>query len=360
MSAAADPGPTPDEETTVTEPDTDIARTATRLVAPGTGILAADESIGTMSSRLERAGVGPTEENRRAYRELLVGAPGLTDGISGVILCDETLRQSFADGRSFPTAMAQAGLLAGIKVDTGATALAGAPGERITEGLDGLRDRLAEYVALGAAFAKWRAVLTVDDGRPSAWARRANAHALARYAVLCQEAAIVPVVEPEVLMDGGHPVAACAGATAAVLADVVDELRVAGARFDGIVLKPNMVLSGAGSGRVEEPHEVAAATVAVLRETVPNQVAGVAFLSGGQPAERATANLAAMQELSTPWPLTFSFGRALVDPALAAWRGDPDRVGDGRAALLHRVRCNAAALRGDYDVAGDTGAGRVA
>ncbi|TNC25809.1 class I fructose-bisphosphate aldolase [Amycolatopsis alkalitolerans] len=323
-----------------------VQATAAEMVAPGKGILAADESIATMSARLEKAGVAPTEENRRAYRELLVTTPGLADGISGVILCDETFRQSTSDGQTFPAALAGAGLLPGIKVDTGAKPLAGAPGEKVTEGLDGLRERLTEYAGLGARFAKWRAVIVIGDGRPGSWARRANAHALARYAGLCQEAGVVPIVEPEVLMDGEHSMAACAAATTATLVDVFAELREAGVALAGAVLKPNMVVPGKSSGELADPEQVAKATVATLRGVVPEEVAGIAFLSGGQPVTQATENLAAMQGFDVPWPLTFSFGRALVDPALAAWQGQPERVEAGQDALADRVRCNSAALNG--------------
>ncbi len=327
---------------------TDLARTAAAMVAPGKGILAADESIKTMSARLEKAGVAPTEENRRAYREMLVTTPRLAEGISGVILCDETFRQTLSDGSTFPEGLAQRGILPGIKVDTGAKPIAGAPGETVTEGLDGLRERLAEYVKLGARFAKWRAVITIGDGRPTHRALRANAHALARYAALCQEAGLVPIVEPEVLMDGSHTSRRCASVTSATLLEVFAELRDFEVRLDGIVLKPNMVVPGKDSGETLTPDEVARDTVGTLRTVVPEEVAGIAFLSGGQSATQATANLAAMQQLEAPWPLTFSFGRALVDPALAAWRGDPERVADGQRALAHRVKCNTAALKGSY------------
>ncbi|NKQ54366.1 fructose-bisphosphate aldolase class I [Amycolatopsis sp. K13G38] len=323
-----------------------VQATATEMVAPGKGILAADESIATMSARLEKAGIAPTEDNRRAYREMLVTTPGLAEGISGVILCDETFHQSTSDGRPFPVALADTGLLTGIKVDTGAEPLAGAPGEKVTEGLDGLRERLAEYASLGARFAKWRAVIVIGEGRPTSRARRANAHALARYAALCQEAAVVPIVEPEVLMEGEHSMAACAAATTATLLDVFAELREAGVALDGAVLKPNMVVPGKSSGERADPEQVAKATVGTLRGAVPAEVAGIAFLSGGQPVIQATENLAAMRDFEVPWPLTFSFGRALVDPALAAWQGRPERVEAGQDALADRVRGNAAALTG--------------
>lgn len=317
---------------------------ATRMVAPGKGVLAADESIATMSARLAGAGVEPTEENRRAYRELLCTAPDLAAGVSGIIFCDETLHQRFADGRPFGEAVLAAGILPGIKVDTGARPLPGRPGETITEGLDGLPARLSGYAELGAAFAKWRAVITIGADLPTDAAVRANAHALGRYAAACQQAGIVPIVEPEVLMTGDHPLARSAEVTAAVHAEVLAELEEQGVDLAGIVLKPNMVVEGVDHPERATPTEVAAATVEVLSGW-PSELAGVAFLSGGQPPERATANLAAMQALPTPWPLTFSFGRALVDPALAAWAGSTDHVDAGRAALADRVAANAAAVR---------------
>lgn len=326
----------------------DLAHTAATMVAPGKGILAADESIGTMSARLGRAGITPTEEHRRAYREMLVTTPDLCAGVSGVILCDETFHQTVADGHTFPEAMAQRGLLPGIKVDTGAKQLAGVPGETVTEGLDGLRERLAEYAALGARFAKWRAVVSIGIGRPTPWKIRADAHALARYAMLCQEAGIVPIVEPEVLMEGTHGIARCAAVTSEALQEVFAELDAAGAQLEGLVLKPNMVAPGRDSFEIVEPDEVARATVGVLRAAVDRKVAGIAFLSGGQSAAQATSHLAAMQRVEAPWPLTFSFGRGLVDPALAGWRGEPERVADGQRALAHRVACNSAALTGAY------------
>ncbi|MEU6644491.1 class I fructose-bisphosphate aldolase [Saccharomonospora sp. NPDC046836] len=334
---------------------TDPATTAATMMAPGHGILAADESVATMSRRLVVAGVPATGENRRAYRELLVTTPGLADGISGVILCEETFGQSLSDGRPFPQALADMGVLPGIKVDTGTTPLAGSMVEKVTEGLDGLGGRLDRFAELGARFAKWRAVIVIGDGLPSRRARHANAHALARYARLCQAAGLVPIVEPEVLMDGPHPISHCAAATALTLADVFAELRAFGVRLDGIVLKPNMVLPGADSGDVAEPDEVARATVGTLQTVVPPDVAGVAFLSGGQRPATATANLAAIRRLPTPWPVTFSFGRALVAPALAAWAGRPDQVAAGQWALASRIGHNTAVLtdRGPLVRAGD-------
>jgi fructose-bisphosphate aldolase class I len=326
----------------------ETTQTAETMVGRGErilkGILAADESVQTMNSRLEKAGVGPTEENRRAYREMLLTTPGLADGVSGIILCDETFRQRVAGGQTFPEAAADVGLLPGIKVDTGAEPLAGAPGEKITEGLDGLRERLAGYGELGARFAKWRAVFTIGHRRPSPRAIRANAHALARYAALCQETGLVPIVEPEVLMDGSHGIKRCGQVTASVLLEVFAELRGARVTLEGVVLKPNMIVPGRASGKQVLPEEVAARTVAALRGSVPAAVAGIAFLSGGQAPAEATANLAALQRATAPWPLTFSFGRALVEPALAAWHGDPTRLTDGQQALAEHVAANAETL----------------
>jgi fructose-bisphosphate aldolase, class I len=324
----------------------ELTQTMTELITRGRGILAADESIATMSDRLQRAGVAPTTENRRAYRELLVTTPGLCDGLTGVILCEETLRQDLSDGWSFPDGLAMRGLLAGVTVDTGARPLAGAPGETITEGLDGLRERLASYAALGARFAKWRAVLRIADGQPSWHALQANAHMLARYAALCQEAAIVPVVELEVLMTGSHPMRRCRDVTAATLMVVFSELQNAQVRLDRLVLNPNMVVPGERAAEVATPEQVAAETVAVLRDMVPDEVAGIAFLSGGQDPVTATMNLAAIADLNAPWPITFSFGRALADPALSAWHGDPRRIAHGQRELADRVVANAAALAG--------------
>lgn len=326
----------------------DNVRTAALLVRSGKGILAADESVSTMNARLTAAGIAGTEDNRRAYREMLVTTPHLGEGVSGVILCDETFRQRLDCGRTFPEGLAARGLLPGIKVDTGAKPLAGAPGEKVTEGLDGLRDRLAEYASLGGRFAKWRAVFQIGAGVPSWRGLRANTHALTRYAALCHEAGMVPIVEPEVLMDGTHSAEQCAAVTAAVLLSLFAELQDFAVALEAVVLKPNMILPGADSGETVTAEEAAGRTVNAFGRIVPEQVAGIAFLSGGQGAEAATANLAALQRVEAPWPLTFSFGRALVDPALAAWRGDPGRVGDGQQALANRVACNLAALRGAY------------
>ena len=329
---------------------TRTALTAAELAGTGKGILAADESVRTMNTRLQAAGVPATEENRRAYREMLITTPDLTLGISGVILCDETFRQRLTDGRTFPEALGDQAILPGIKVDTGAKPLPGSPGETITEGLDGLRERLTEYMSLGARFAKWRAVIRIGagDGRPSWQALSANAHALARYASLCQEAGLVPIVEPEVLMDGAHGIDRCREATQAALLVTFGELNDYRVDMAGLVLKPNMVLPGQNSTEAASPETVATQTLQALRCVVPDEVGGVAFLSGGQGPARATANLAAMPRLGAPWPVTFSFGRALVDPSLAAWHGDPALADAGRQALANRVACNVAALQGSY------------
>ncbi|MEV5400708.1 class I fructose-bisphosphate aldolase [Streptomyces cellulosae] len=319
----------------------EIART---LVSNRRGILAADESIGTMSSRLEKVGVAATEENRRVYRELIVTTPRLSESISGIILADETFRQKVSNGRTFPEFLADLGILTGIKVDTGAKPLAGAPNETITEGLDGLRERVKDYVRLGATFAKWRAVIKIGDNLPSDRAVRANVHALARYAGLCQEGGLVPIVEPEVLMDGAHSLAQCQKVTTAVLESLFDELNLMQVQLDGIVLKPNMVVAGTDSSEQPSVTDVARATVDALRETVPASVPGIAFLSGGQSPEVATKHLGAMQDLSPlPWELTYSFGRALVGPALETWRGDNANWNAAQKALSERAIANAAA-----------------
>jgi fructose-bisphosphate aldolase class I len=324
----------------------DLALIADALVAPGKGILAADESPGTMSSRLRAAGVTATEENRRAYREMLVTTPGLAAGISGVILCDETFRQR-SGGLTFPDLLTELGMLPGVKVDAGVRPLAGTSGETITEGLDGLGPRLEEYRSLGAAFAKWRAVLRIGPGAPSALAVRANAQALSRYAAACQAAGLVPIVEPEVLMDGSHSLAQCEAVTTLALLQVMTDLTDYGVDPAGVVLKPNMAVPGKDSGASPSAGEVATATLRTLG-SVPVTMAGIAFLSGGQRPERATENLAAMQSLPHIWPLTFSFGRALVDPALAAWHGEPQLWESAQQALARRVMMNRAALDGTY------------
>ncbi|HEY6377961.1 MAG TPA: class I fructose-bisphosphate aldolase [Candidatus Dormibacteraeota bacterium] len=322
----------------------DLRAIATRMVGGGRGILAADESTATMSGRLEKVGVAGSEEHRRAYREMLITTPDLSKWISGVILSDDILRAQLTDGRPFPAACLDAGVLAGIKVDTGAKPLAHAPGESVTEGLDGLRERLATYVQMGASFTKWRAVIRIGDSTPSQRALAANAHALARYAALAQEAGLVPIVEPEVLMDGDHALERCEDAAAAILRAVFGELVEQGVSLEGMVLKPNMVTAGKDNPRQAAIEEVASATIRVLRRCVPAAVPGIAFLSGGQPPELATAHLAALVAHGPhPWELTFSFGRALVDPALRAWRGDERNVASGQEALAARCRANAEA-----------------
>lgn len=320
-----------------------LTEVANTLVSNGRGVLAADESIGTMSSRLDSVGVEATDENRRVYRELIVTTPDLVDSISGIILADDTVRQKLSDGRTFPEALAAMGIHPGIKVDTGAKPLAGAPREKVTEGLDGLRERVAEYAVLGATFAKWRAVINIGDGLPSECAVRANVHALARYAGLCQEGGLVPIVEPEVLMDGSHTLAQCQKVTQAVLRSLFDELALLQVDFDGMVLKPNMVVAGKDCQEQPSVDEAAQATVYTLRETVPPSVPGIAFLSGGQSPEIATRHLGAMQNCgSLPWELTYSFGRALVGPALETWRGDPANWEAAQQALSVRAVANAA------------------
>ena len=320
---------------------TEIAHT---MVSNRRGILAADESVGTMSKRLETVGVDPTEESRRSYRELLVTTPELSESISGAILSDETFSQKLSDGSTFPDALARLGVLAGIKVDTGAKPLAGAPDEKVTEGLDGLRDRLEEYVGLGASFTKWRAAFAVSDILPTDRAIHANAHALARYAGLSQEAGLVPIVEPEVVMDGDHSQERCRIVTRAVLRAVFIELNRMEVQLDGIVLKPNMVVAGSDCADQPEAAEVARVTVDTLRDAVPPAVPGIAFLSGGQEPEEATKNLAAMQDLAPlPWELTYSFGRALVGPALETWQGQYDQWEAAQKALSERAVANASA-----------------
>lgn len=331
-----------------------LATTANAMVAPGKGLLAMDESAPTIAKRLAAAGIVNSAENRRAYRELLLGTPGLGRHISGAILFDETLRQQAADGTPFARLAERQGILPGIKVDAGAKALASRPGEKVTEGLDGLRERLAEYRDIGARFCKWRAVITIGDGLPSRACLEANAHALARYAALSQEAALVPIVEPEVLIDGNHSIERCLEATLETQRVVFDELYRQGVYFEGMVLKPSMVIAGTQASVQSPPEQVAELTIRCLRITVPAAVPGVAFLSGGQGDLQATENLNAMNLLARamrlPWRLTFSYARALQHPVLQRWAGDPDQVEAARKVLLHRARCNGAASNGDYTV----------
>ncbi|MFQ5417848.1 MAG: class I fructose-bisphosphate aldolase [Myxococcota bacterium] len=327
----------------------ELADTARAMVAPGRGILAADESSPTIKKRFDSIQVESTEENRRAYRELLFSAPGAEEYISGVILFDETIRQCTADGTAFPALLASKGILPGIKVDTGAVNLAGAPGEKVTQGLDGLRDRLVEYRGLGARFAKWRAVINIGDGIPSDYCLGVNAHALARYAALCIEGGIVPIVEPEVIMDGPHDIDRCYEVTERALRRVFDALYEQRVNANEIILKPNMVLSGSECASQAGVSEVALATLRCFRNAVPAEVPGIVFLSGGQSDELATAHLSAMNQLGdAPWKLSFSYGRALQAAPLRVWGGDAGNVEAAQRALLHRARCNAAACGGTY------------
>jgi fructose-bisphosphate aldolase class I len=323
--------------------------TAQALVAPGKGILAADESTPTMAKRMAAVGVESTEERRRAYRQLLFTAPGIGASISGVILFDETIRQRADDGTPFVEVLRRAGVLAGIKVDRGTTPPPGFPDEVVTEGLDGLRARFQEYAALGARFAKWRAVLRIGEGRPSGACLAANAQALARYAALAQEAGLVPIVEPEVLMDGAHSLERCAEVTVAALRTVYDELARHRVVLEASLLKPNMVLPGVDCHRQADAGQIAEATIGALRQAVPAAVPGIVFLSGGQSDVEATANLAALNRAPRqPWQLSFSFGRALQAPVLRAWEGEPENVVAAQAAFLHRAAMNTAARRGEY------------
>ncbi|MFH1502583.1 MAG: class I fructose-bisphosphate aldolase [Candidatus Eisenbacteria bacterium] len=326
-----------------------LERTAQDLVAPGKGILAADESTGTIKKRFDGIGVESTEETRRDYREILFTTAGAEKHISGVILFDETLRQSSSDGTPFPELLAGKGIVPGIKVDKGAKDLALFPGEKVTEGLDGLRERLAEYAGLGARFAKWRAVITIGEGIPTVACLRANARALARYAALCQEAGLVPIVEPEVLMDGGHTIERCEEVTFAALRSVYHELREHRVHLEGTLLKPNMVVPGKKCPTQATREQIALATTRCFSRVVPAAVPGIVFLSGGMTAEEATDRLSAMNEQGPhPWELSFSYGRALQAPVLAAWRGDVSRADAARAAFLHRAKLNGAARYGKY------------
>jgi fructose-bisphosphate aldolase class I len=328
--------------------------TARAMVAGDKGLLAMDESTPTCDKRFAKLGIPQTEPARRAWRELIVTTPGLGESISGAILFDETIRQHKRDGTSFVKALTDAGIIPGIKVDAGAKDLAGHPGEKVTEGLDGLRGRLAEYVQLGARFAKWRAVIAVGDGIPSRAAIEANAHALARYAALCQEAGLVPIVEPEVLMDGEHTLERCGEVTEEVQRTVFSQLSTQGVMLEGIILKPNMVLPGATCPKQETVDAVADATVTCLLRAVPAAVPGIAFLSGGQSPELASARLNAMNagyKSRLPWALAFSFARAIQQPAMEIWRGEEAHVRAAQQALYHRAMCNRAARRGEYTAA---------
>jgi fructose-bisphosphate aldolase class I len=326
---------------------------AARMVAPGKGILAADESTGTCTKRFDAMGIPSTPDSRRDYREMFFRTEeAMKNFVSGVILYDETIRQTAADGTPLPKVIAASGTIPGIKVDTGSKPLALCPGEQVTEGLDGLRDRLKEYYELGARFAKWRAVITIGPGMPSAGGINANAQALARYAALCQEANIVPIVEPEVLMDGpnsNHDIDTCYAATEKTLKAVFDQLKLANVNLHGIVLKPSMVIAGKNSPKQASAKEVAETTVKLLRAVVPAEVPGIAFLSGGQSDLQATEHLSLMNQMGKlPWALTFSYGRALQHEAMKTWLGKAENVAAAQKAFLHRVRMNSLAATGRW------------
>ncbi len=329
--------------------NSELERTAQDLVAKGKGLLAADESLPTIKKRFAGINLESTEEMRRSYREMLFTTPGIEEFISGVIMFDETLRQKSSDGAPLPDVLRRKGIIPGIKVDKGAWALPAFPGEKITEGLDGLRDRFAEYRDLGARFAKWRAVISIGPGIPTLYCIDANAHLLARYAALSQEAGLVPVVEPEVLMDGDHDIGRCEVATTAVLKSVFSELHEARVALEGMLLKPNMVVAGKESPKQASVQEVAEATIRCLRRTVPSAVPGIVFLSGGQSPELATEHLNAMNAMGVhPWEVSFSFARALQEPPLKIWKGSPANVQAAQKQFYHRARCNGAARYGKY------------
>ena len=328
-----------------------ILETAQALVAGDKGLLAMDESVPTCDKRFAALGIPQTDEARRAYREMIVTTPNLGDCISGAILYDQTIHQETEAGIPFVKVLLDAGIIPGIKVDAGAKDLAGHPGEKVTEGLDGLRDRLAEYAQMGARFAKWRAVIAPGDGIPSRGCIEANAQALARYAALCQEAGLVPVVEPEVLMDGDHTLARCAAITEEVLRAVFEQLYLQRVTLEGMILKPNMVVPGLACSTHPTADEVADATVKCLLQAVPAAVPGIAFLSGGQSGELASARLNAMNvrfKTRAPWALAFSFARAIQQPAMEIWGGQEANVPAAQQALFHRADCNRAARRGEY------------
>jgi len=327
----------------------ELESVARSLVPKGKGILAADESAGTIKRRFEGIKLESTEENRCAYREMLFTTQGVEEFISGVILFDETVRQKVKDSRSFPEVLSQKGIIPGIKVDKGTIDLPGFPGEKVTEGLDGLRNRLSEYRDLSARFAKWRAVIAIGEGIPTRGCIEANAHALARYAALCQEAGLVPIVEPEVLIDGDHTIERCEEVEEATLKCVFSELLEHRVAFEGMLLKPSMVLSGKECPKQASVEEVARATMRCLRRVVPAAVPGIVFLSGGQSAERATEHLNAMNAMGGhPWEVSFSYARALQDPALKAWKGEAANVPAAQKIFYHRAKCNGAARYGKY------------
>ncbi len=335
----------------------ELMATAKAMVANSKGLLAMDESNPTCNKRFAKLGIPQTEETRRAYREMIVTTPGLGECISGAILYDETIRQKTKDGTPFLKIITDAGIIPGIKVDTGAKPLAGFPGEKVTEGLDGLRDRLAEYVHMGARFAKWRAVIAISAGIPTDGCIEANMHALGRYAALCQEVGLVPVVEPEVLMDGDHTLERCRKLTEEVHRTVFEQLYTQRVMLEGMILKPNMVLPGLTCPTQDTVDEVANVTVQCLLHAVPAAVGGIAFLSGGQTAELASARLNAMNarfKSRLPWAVAFSFARTIQQPALELWKGKETNVKAAQQALLHRAKCNLAARRGEYNAAMET------
>jgi fructose-bisphosphate aldolase class I len=332
----------------------ELINTARMLIAGDKGLLAMDESTPTCDKRFAMLGIPQTLEARRAYREMIITTPGLAESISGLILYDETIRQKKKDGTPFIKIIIDAGIIPGIKVDTGAKDMAGHPGEKITEGLDGLRSRLTEYSQMGARFAKWRAVIALGEGLPSQGCIEANAQSLARYAALCQEAGLVPIVEPEVLMDGEHTLGRCNEVTEEVLRTVFNQLYTQRVMLEGMILKPNMVLPGMACPKQETVDEVADATVRCLLRSVPAAIPGIAFLSGGQTSELASARLNAMNfrfKSRLPWGLSFSFARAIQQPALEIWHGDEKNVFAAQKALYHRASCNRAARRGEYTTA---------
>jgi fructose-bisphosphate aldolase, class I len=326
-----------------------MTETARAMVAPGKGLLAADESAGTAKKRFDTVNVESTEENRRAYREMLFTTPSIGEYVSGVILFDETLRQKTKDGTPFADYLKKNGIIPGIKVDAGAQDMALHPGEKVSEGLDGLRGRLAEYFKLGARFAKWRAVITIGDGIPTSACLKANAHALARYSALCQEASIVPIVEPEVLLDGNHTAERSEVVHKDTLEALFHELDRHSVSLEHVILKASMVVSGKENPKQAGVQEVAERTLRVLKRTVPAALPGVVFLSGGQTDENATAHLDAMNRMGAPWPLTFSYSRALQAVALKAWRGQAGNVGAAQKAFQHRARMNSLAAMGQWN-----------
>ena len=332
---------------------TDLENTARLLVAGGKGILAADETPGTLTRRLDALKIESTPDSRRAYREMFFTTPGIAEFISGVIMQDETIRQKSSTGIALADLLAQQGIIPGIKVDNGAKPLAGSPGENITDGLDGLRERLKEYRDMGARFAKWRAVIAVSDTLPSTACVQANAHALARYAALCQEQGVAPIVEPEVLMDGSHTIERCEEVTGSVLHAVFNALFDQKVSLEGMLLKPNMVISGMKCAKQASVKEVALATVRCLVRHVPAAVPGIVFLSGGQSHLVATEHLSAINQLEgpKPWRLSFSYGRALQDEALKAWQGKNENLKAGQRAFYHRAKCDSAAALGKYSTA---------